>query len=101
MRSAMTRRSVLLPQPDGPMSDTNSPRWMDRSMPWSAVVTTSSPRLKTLSTPARVTTGPPVAGELEAAVMQALPLSGLRRRRGPAAKDEVLDGSKDEEERDP
>src|SRR4051794_19923338 len=35
-RSAMTRSSVVLPQPDGPMKETNSPRLTDRSMSESA-----------------------------------------------------------------
>ena len=35
----MTRSSVDLPQPDGPMSEMNSPRRISRSMPLSAVVT--------------------------------------------------------------
>ena len=34
----MTRSSVDLPQPDGPMSETNSPGAMSRSMPLSATV---------------------------------------------------------------
>ena len=34
----MTRSSVDLPQPDGPMSDTNSPWAMVRSMAWRATV---------------------------------------------------------------
>jgi hypothetical protein len=29
-RSAITRRKVVLPQPDGPMKETNSPLWMSR-----------------------------------------------------------------------
>ena len=37
-RSPMTRSSVDLPQPDGPMSETNSPGAMSRSIPWSATV---------------------------------------------------------------
>ena len=44
----MIRRSVDLPQPDGPISDTNSPAAMSRSMPSSAFVTTASPRLNDL-----------------------------------------------------
>ena len=31
-RSAMTRSSVVLPQPDGPMNETNSPRFTSRSI---------------------------------------------------------------------
>src|ERR1700681_1781504 len=31
-RSAMMRISVVLPQPEGPMSETNSPRPIDKSM---------------------------------------------------------------------
>ena len=40
----MIRSSVDLPQPDGPMSETNSPRAMSRSMPDRAVVTTAPSR---------------------------------------------------------
>ncbi len=36
-RSAMTRISVVLPHPEGPMKDTNSPRRICRSMLSSAV----------------------------------------------------------------
>ncbi len=50
IRSPMMRSSVLLPQPDGPMSETNSPRRMSRSIPASAVVTTAPPVRKVLST---------------------------------------------------
>ncbi len=52
----MTRSSVDLPQPDGPMSETNSPRRMARSMPDSAVVTTTPSRANVLSTPVMRTT---------------------------------------------
>ena len=31
---ASMRSSVLLPQPDGPTSTTNSPSWMSKLMPW-------------------------------------------------------------------
>ena len=34
----MIRSSVDLPHPDGPISETNSPSSIVRSMPWSAVV---------------------------------------------------------------
>ena len=34
----MIRNSVDLPQPDGPISDTNSPRLMSRSIPSRAVI---------------------------------------------------------------
>ena len=53
----MTRRSVDLPQPDGPMSDTNSPWAMVRSMAWRATVVSLSPRTNVLPTPCRLTTG--------------------------------------------
>ena len=39
----MIRSSVDLPQPDGPISETNSPGWTSRSMPSSA---STSPRSK-------------------------------------------------------
>ena len=55
----MIRSSVLLPHPDGPMSDTNSPRAIDRSIPDSAVVLWS-PIANTFATPAsRTTSGAP------------------------------------------
>ncbi|BDZ64380.1 hypothetical protein GCM10025877_13180 [Agromyces mangrovi Wang et al. 2018] len=38
-RSAMRRMSVDLPQPDGPMRETNSPAATSRSMPWRACTT--------------------------------------------------------------
>ena len=48
----MTRSSVDLPQPDGPMSETNSPGAMSRSMPLSATVSRPPSRVvNTLSTP--------------------------------------------------
>ena len=50
------RRSVLLPQPDGPMSETNSPGAMDRSMSSSAVIGPDWVS-KTWPTPARWTAG--------------------------------------------
>ena len=34
----MTRSRVDLPQPDGPISETNSPGWKSSSMFWSATV---------------------------------------------------------------
>ena len=37
-RSPITRSSVDLPQPDGPISETNSPGWRSRSMSWRACV---------------------------------------------------------------
>ena len=37
IRSPMMRRSVDLPQPDGPISETNSPAWMSSVMSSSAV----------------------------------------------------------------
>src|SRR4051794_34106893 len=37
VRSPITRSSVDFPQPDGPTKETNSPGWISRSMPWSAV----------------------------------------------------------------
>ena len=44
----MRRSSVLLPQPDGPISETNSPGWMVRSMSTSASTWLGLPRLNTL-----------------------------------------------------
>ena len=53
----MTRSSVDLPQPDGPMSDTNSPGRMSRSIPWRATVRPPSRVVNTLSRPRIRTTG--------------------------------------------
>ena len=55
----MIRSSVDLPQPDGPMSETNSPAATDRSMPTSASTRPAAwPRgAKTFETPAISTTG--------------------------------------------
>ena len=36
IRSPITRRSVDLPQPEGPISEMNSPASISRSMSWSA-----------------------------------------------------------------
>ena len=56
VRSPISRRSVDLPQPDGPMSETNSPWRMVRSTASSAV--TEAPVVaKTLPTPLTWTTG--------------------------------------------
>ncbi len=52
----MTRSSVDLPQPDGPMSEMNSPGRMSRSMPLSATVLAPSRVVNTLSTPRMRTT---------------------------------------------
>jgi len=46
-RSPITRRSVDLPHPDGPISETNSPGSSARSMSWSAV---TFPRAKVFVT---------------------------------------------------
>ena len=53
----MARRSVDLPQPDGPMSETNSPGAMSRSTPSSARVGTPSAPAQVFATPRRRTTG--------------------------------------------
>src|SRR5688572_23214365 len=57
VRSPISRRSVLLPHPDGPMRLTNSPRPMVRSIPDSAVVTALPPALNSLSSAETRTTG--------------------------------------------
>src|SRR4051812_3036453 len=95
IRSAMTRRSVLLAQPDGPISEMNSPLAIERSMPWRAVVTTWSPRVKTLSTPDSRTTEP--LDSVAVAVMRSPGSGGCGRS---AAEGEQLCGAEDEEERD-
>ncbi len=52
----MVRRRVDLPQPDGPINDTNSPLPISRSIPLRATVV-PDPTAKVLPTPARLTTG--------------------------------------------
>ena len=54
-RSAMSRSSVDLPHPDGPMSETNSPSCTVSSMPVSAVTVAPFAPVKIRSTP-RTTT---------------------------------------------
>ena len=56
----MRRSSVDLPQPDGPMSDTNSPAWTVRSMPVRAVTLVPFAPGKIRSTP-RTTTASDVS----------------------------------------
>ena len=46
--SPTMRRSVDLPQPDGPIRETNSPFLTSRSIPWTAV---TPPFAKTFETP--------------------------------------------------
>src|SRR5437899_331635 len=58
----MRRSNVDLPQPEGPISDTNSPSRTVRSMPSSAV-RADDPEPKTLSTPVISTTGRPPTAE--------------------------------------
>src|SRR6476619_1904471 len=70
-RSPMSRSSVDLPQPDGPMSETNSPCRMSRSMPRRAVSDCPSGSMNSLSSPATDTTLGVVIG----------PISAGRRRR--------------------
>src|SRR5919109_216069 len=98
MRSPMTRSSVDFPQPDGPMSDTNSPRAMSRSMPDKAVVTTTPSRANVFSTPDRRTTvvGAPVD---PASVMRSLARSSALHDRRAAAQDDDL-GEADHAEED-
>ena len=57
----MTRSSVDLPQPDGPMSETSSPGRMSRSTASSATIRPAWPA-KTLSTPRTLTMGGGSAG---------------------------------------
>src|SRR6476659_2235854 len=98
VRSPMIRSSVDLPQPDGPISETNSPWAMSSEMPSSAVVAGWSPRANTLSTPARWTTGWSVmrAGLLGRRVGWS---GGLRR--AAVAEDEPLGGDDQQEEQNP
>src|SRR5262245_12162459 len=56
----MTRSSVDLPQPEGPMRDTSSPRAISRSIPLSATVRAPSRAANTLPTPVSRTIGPAV-----------------------------------------
>src|SRR5690606_26525890 len=59
IRSAMRRISVVLPQPDGPISETKSPWRTSRSASWSATCS-PFPTVKTLLTPrTEMTTGRP------------------------------------------
>src|SRR6478672_8653288 len=97
VRSPMIRSSVDLPQPDGPISETNSPRAMSSEIPSSAVVTGWSPRANTLSTPARWTTGWSVmrAGLLGRRLGRS---GGLRR--AAIAEDEPLGDDDQHEEHD-
>ena len=78
----MTRSSVDLPQPEGPISEMNSPAPTSRSMSWSAV---TPPRGNVLVTPRRETTG-----------VQRAHAQLLRR----AAHDELLREHDGEEEAD-
>ena len=57
----MIRSSVDLPQPDGPMSDTNWPCVMERSMPLSATVAAPPRTGNALSRPEMRTAGPSLA----------------------------------------
>src|SRR4029079_12352890 len=98
VRSPMIRSSVDLPQPDGPISETNSPWAMSSEMPSSAVVAGWAPRANTWSTLERRTTG--------WSVMRAGLL--VRRLGGSAglwpaavAKDVPLDGDDQQEEENP
>ena len=53
----MRRSSVLLPQPDGPISETNSPGRIERSMAASACTAFGRPELNVISMPASCTAG--------------------------------------------
>src|SRR5688572_23899797 len=100
----MTRNNVDLPQPDGPMSDTNSPRRIERSMPDSAVVTTTPSRANVLSTPAmRTTVSLPAADALPADWVIEAPRrkSSQFGHRRAASQDEHLEHADEREERDP
>src|SRR3954447_3206700 len=95
----MTRSSVDFPQPDGPMSDTNSPGATSRSMPRRATVWLRSRPVKTLSTPAIRTIGPATGGA-SGVVMGELGSSGSGVDAGSAAEGEDLRDAHDEEEQD-
>ena len=55
VRLAMSRSRVLLPQPDGPISETNSPGSIRRSMPRARSPGSARPALNTLPTPPATT----------------------------------------------
>src|SRR5258706_13040015 len=82
----MSRSSVDLPQPEGPMSDTNSSRSIERSMPSSACVCPAAVS-KTFETPA-----------IEAGDWPASVIGSPCARRGPAAQREQLHDPNDPEE---
>ena len=63
MRSAMSRSNVDLPQPDGPISETNSPGATVRSTSTSASTRSALPALNTLPTPP-ISTAPPTPARL-------------------------------------
>src|SRR5687768_5704711 len=88
VRSPMSRSSVLLPQPDGTMRLTNSPRPISRSIPLSAVVTACPAGPKRFSTPLTRTTGAPVP-------------SGCIGQRPPPAQDDELTDADQPVEGDP
>src|SRR5215213_9337473 len=87
----MIRRSVDLPQPEGPINETNSPGWIARSMPSRATV--RPPEVsKTLSTPATLTTGLPLGS---------LTTTSRCQGRGPATEHDELRNPNHEEEAQP
>src|SRR5437763_6699683 len=91
IRSPTTRSSVDLPHPDGPISDTNSPGSISRSMPCSAVV--SPKRCVTSLISTTLMADSPDGRRDDASVVSR---HVLRR----AADDEPLSDQHDEEERD-
>ena len=87
VRSPIKRRSVDLPQPDGPIRVTNSPRRIARSIPWSATTRPPWPLAgNSLSTPlAWTTTSAAGRGGGPVAVMRARPPVGSGRS-APSAR---------------
>src|SRR5215213_5843904 len=97
VRSPISRRSVDLPQPDGPMSETNSPSRIEKSMSSRAWVRPAAVS-KTLLTPLISTTALPRASPgpcCTSAVMPASPDGGV----GTGTKREELQEPDGDEER--
>src|SRR4029453_8976309 len=103
-RSPIRRSNGDFPHPDGPRRETNSPRWIVRSIPSRAVVTGWPPREKTLSTPlSRTTWPPPAVSRCSLVIRCATPRSmgSTGGGAGPAAQDDDLRRADDEKECDP
>src|ERR1041384_5208093 len=100
IRAPMMRSSVDLPQPDGPISDTNSPGSISRSIPCSAVVSSNRFVTSLISTTlmAAASAGRRVDGSVRTARDDASVVSCDVLRRTP--HDELLRDEDDQEEGD-